>query len=60
LDTRRPCTRKRGALDSNTGTPNIIAPGWRDDSAMKAGIRSAGCCPSESIVNTWVKPAAAA
>ena len=25
---------------------------------MKAGMRSAGCWPSESMVSTWVKPAA--
>ena len=27
---------------------------------MNAGMRSAGCCPSESIVSTCVKPSAAA
>ena len=60
LDTRRPLTRKPGALASNTGTPSIIAAGWRTDSAMNAGMRSGGCWPSESMVNTWLKPAAAA
>ena len=51
LDMRRPFTRKPGALASNTGTPNIIAAGCLEDSAMNAGMRSGGCWPSESMVN---------
>ncbi|OIQ92512.1 hypothetical protein GALL_255850 [mine drainage metagenome] len=60
FETRRPFTRRPGALASNTGTPKTIAAGWRRDSAMNAGMRSAGCWPSESMVNTWLYPAAAA
>ncbi len=37
-----------------------MASGAAIDSRMNAGIRSAGCWPSESIVRAWVKPAACA
>ncbi len=56
LEIFRPFTRMLGALVSNTGSPRTMVSGWAAESAMNAAIRSAGCCPSESIVNTWVKP----
>jgi hypothetical protein len=60
FDRRRPCTRTCGALASNFGNPSTIVSVAACEAAMKAGIRWAGCWPSESIVSTCVKPCAAA
>ncbi len=60
LDTRLPRTRSSGALASNTGRPSTMVSGRAIDACMKAGIRSAGCWPSESIVSACVKPASRA
>jgi hypothetical protein len=51
LDTRRLCTRTRGAPASNTGTPNSIAGRDVEDSAMNAGIRSGECWQTASMVD---------
>ncbi|MDT4881399.1 hypothetical protein FQZ97_1172570 [compost metagenome] len=40
--------------------PSTMAWGAFNDAAMKVGIRSAGCWPSESMVSACVKPAWAA
>ena len=61
LDICRPLTRSGGAL----GVEHRLAQHHRAGCApatrcMKAGIRSAGCWPSESMVSAWVKPRAAA
>ena len=54
LETRRPLTRSAGALVSNTGTPRIMVCGMRCEAAINSGMDPGGCCPSESMVNTWV------
>src|SRR5258706_3118961 len=46
LDTRRPLTRRFGALESNTGTPSTMQEGSAAETAMNSPIISAGGVPA--------------
>ena len=56
LDTLRPLTRSAGRIGVEHRLAEHHRRGLRCEAAMKAGIRSAGCWPSESMVSAWVKP----